>query len=81
MLWIWFIGVILIGSFAAYMLGKTDPYDFEDAIIPIILAVILWPIILAIVIAAAPFAVPFIIGQREKKKRLEAKKAERLKNK
>jgi hypothetical protein len=81
MFWIWLIGCIIFGSIAAYFMGKTDPYEYEDAIFGIIVVIVLWPAVLALAMIIAPFAVPFILGVRAKNKREAAKKAEKLKNK
>jgi hypothetical protein len=66
MFWIWIIGCIIFGSIAAYFMGKTDPYEYEDAIVGIIIAIVLWPICLTIAMIIAPFAIPFIFGVRAK---------------
>jgi hypothetical protein len=73
MFWIWLIGVIIIGSIAAYQLG-IDTYLYEDVIHVILFGILLWPAVLGFAIVIAPFAVPFILGVRAKKKRLKEDK-------
>lgn len=79
MFWIWLIGVIIIGSLAAYQLGKLDDYTAEEAFWPVVIVTIFWPIVMAIAIVIAPFLIPFILGRRAKNKRIEAEKAEKIK--
>ena len=40
---IWFIGVLILGMYAAYQLGKLDPYQVEEVIWVVIAAVLGWP--------------------------------------
>ena len=68
MVLIWFIGVIVLGSIAAYCFGRMEPHDVEDIAGGTIVCIILWPIILGIAIMVSPFAIPFILGARAKNK-------------
>jgi uncharacterized membrane protein len=68
MFWIWLIGIIVLGSIAAYCFGRMDDYEVEDIAGGTIVCIILWPIALGIVIIVAPFAIPYILGQRTKNK-------------
>lgn len=65
---IWIVGIVILGSLAAYFLGQMDNYDMEEYAEPLIGAVIFWPVIFIVATIAAPFAVPFILGVRKKNK-------------
>jgi len=68
MIIVWFIGIVILGSLAAYFLGRMDDYDREEYAGPLIGAVIFWPAVLIVTVIFAPFAIPFILGVRKKNK-------------
>ena len=68
MIIVWIIGIVILGSIAAYFLGQMNNRDLEDCAGTVIGAVIFWPAVLIVVTILAPFAVPFILGVRKKNK-------------
>jgi type II secretory pathway pseudopilin PulG len=68
MITVWIIGIVILGSLAAYFLGQMYDYDREDYAGPLIGAVIFWPALLIVVAILAPFAIPFILGRRKRNK-------------
>jgi hypothetical protein len=68
MIIVWIIGIIILGSIAAYFLGQMDDYDREEYAGVLIGAVFFWPAVLIVVAILAPFAIPFILGLRKKNK-------------
>lgn len=80
MLWIYLIGVIVIGGFAAYKMGKLEyANEVEDAFWPVVWLTVCWPAVLIIGLIVAPFGIPYTLGVRAKNKRLQAEKAEKNK--
>ena len=68
MIIVWIVGVVILGSIAAYYLGQMDDYDREDYTWVLIGAVIFWPVVLIVVAILAPFVIPFTLGARKKNK-------------
>jgi len=68
MITVWIIGIVILGSLAAYFLGQMDNYDREEYAGVLVGAVFLWPVIFIVVAILAPFAIPFILGRRKRNK-------------
>jgi hypothetical protein len=68
MITVWIIGVIILGSIAAYFLGRISSRDFVEFGVLIIFVVVFWPVFLVIGSILAPFAIPFILGRRKRNK-------------
>jgi len=78
MFWIWLIGILILGMYSAYQLGKVEPNVLEDILWAVILSVLFWPVILTAAIIISPFALPFYLGIKKKEKLDEIKKEEKL---
>jgi hypothetical protein len=66
---IWFIGVVVIGMFTAYQLGKAPKHVQEDIWGVTMIAVLLWPAVLALIIIISPFVAMLALGHRAKMKK------------
>jgi hypothetical protein len=66
---IWFIGVVVIGMFAAYQLGKAPKHIQEDIWGVTMISVLLWPAVLALIIIISPFVAMLALGHRAKMKK------------
>ena len=66
---IWFIGVVVIGMFAAYQLGKAPKHLQEDIWGITMISVLLWPFVLALIIIISPFVAMLALGHRAKMKK------------
>jgi len=74
MLIIWILGALVIGSVGAYFLGQQDlRADVVDLFWILFMGAICWPFILGFALIIAPFAIPFILGQRKKNKEKKTK--------
>lgn len=81
MLSIWLIGILILGMFAAYQLGKLETHFVEDIFWLVILGVISWPLVLFVAIVIAPFGIPFYIGIKKREKLEKLEEEEKLKKK
>lgn len=72
---IWLIGIVILGMYAAYQLGKVDGSTLDDILWITITGVLLWPLVLAVAIFIAPFVGMAVLGRRVNMKKKEEKDA------
>lgn len=80
LLWLWLIGIVILGVIAAFQLGKVEDNVIEDIFWVVVIGVVLWPLLLLSAVIVAPFGIPFYYGRKIKEKRdQEAKEAKKNK--
>jgi RsiW-degrading membrane proteinase PrsW (M82 family) len=70
-MWLYLIGVVIVGVIGLYFIGKAD-VDQDESIgmgFTAILVSALWPLILTLVVIALPFVGAFMLGKRNSRKK------------
>lgn len=66
---VWIIGSVLLGMFAAYRLGQTDPNYRDDVGGPFAVLVMAWPLVIVVALILLPFYGMYKRGDRNRKKK------------
>jgi len=66
---VWAIGSVLLGMFAAYRLGQTEPERRDDKFAASVIIVIFWPAVLVTILILLPFYGTYKLGDRNRKQK------------